>query len=497
MSVLIFSFIVFIATFTENIFTLFFFSLFFLIVLFFFRKKINFKKVLITTLLSIVIVSISIFIRLINYNQNIPDNIPKTYVWTWQITDLYSQGRFVFQDWLSREYFLYSEQDYKIWDLIFLEAWLSTPYTEKQNYSISSQRLNFVNLSFLPQTFSYEFDFSKWLIMKWMYGSLYEQNSVIVWSFKTNIIQKTRWWLQSLVLSIYWDNKQSGLILWMLIWDKSKIPKDEYDTFIDSGLVHIIAVSWWNIIMIVVFLNFVLFFLPLYIRNIVILCVIIFYSLVCWLDSSVFRAMIMWWLSILALLSWRDVNIRRIMWLAFVSMLIFNPFFLLYDVWFLLSFSAIIWLIYFHKFINKKINPELQDNQIKTKKLTKKKKKIDFQKFLIDYISPTIWATLWVLPVMIFFMWSTNFLWIFANFIVLPFVPFVMIYGFISLFLYQIFPRERLLWIEKILINYIYFVSNIVAKYWVYLEVNFWRFKYILLISFLIRFIRKRLLLKE
>lgn len=79
----------------------------------------------------------------------------------------------------------------------------------------------------------------------------------------------------------------------MLIGDRSQIPKDEYQQFVDSGLVHLIAVSGGNILMIVVFLQFALFRLPFYVRNVVILFTIIVYSLVCGMDSSVFRAMMM------------------------------------------------------------------------------------------------------------------------------------------------------------------------------------------------------------
>ncbi|MBU0627382.1 ComEC/Rec2 family competence protein [Patescibacteria group bacterium] len=44
------------------------------------------------------------------------------------------------------------------------------------------------------------------------------------------------------------------MVLGMLIGDRSEIPPDDYQTFVDSGLVHLIAVSGGNIIMIVVFL---------------------------------------------------------------------------------------------------------------------------------------------------------------------------------------------------------------------------------------------------
>lgn len=87
--------------------------------------------------------------------------------------------------------------------------------------------------------------------------------------------------IQEKVIEVYGKNKISGLLLGMLIGDKSQIPESEYQRFIDSGLVHLIAVSGGNILMIVVFLQCILFFLPFYVRLGVILCTIVGYSLIC------------------------------------------------------------------------------------------------------------------------------------------------------------------------------------------------------------------------
>jgi len=49
--------------------------------------------------------------------------------------------------------------------------------------------------------------------------------------------------IQEKVIEAYGENKISGLVLGMLIGDKSQIPEREYQQFVDSGLVHLIAVS--------------------------------------------------------------------------------------------------------------------------------------------------------------------------------------------------------------------------------------------------------------
>jgi hypothetical protein len=130
--------------------------------------------------------------------------------------------------------------------------------------------------------------------------------------------------------------------------------------------------------------------------------------------------------------------------------------------------------------------------------LSKKEKqtfKAKFQKFLKscakDYIVPTLWATLWVLPIMLFFMWWTNLLWIVANFFVSPIIAIVMIYGFISTILFNILPRNIFILPEKWLIDYIYRISWTTAKFWIYLHANWTWIVYVLLILFVVWIVLK------
>ena len=323
-----------------------------------------------------------------------------------------------------------------------------------------------------------------------------------------SFIQKIRKNLQKSIVHAYGENRQAWLILGMLVGDRSQIPPDEYQWFIDSWLVHIIAVSGWNIIMIVVFLWAVLFFLPFYVRNAVILLTIILYAMICGMDSSVFRATIMWWLWMMALFRGKEINIRRAMSTAFIVMLIVNPYFLTYDVWFLLSFSAIIGIIYFGSFVSHlSLRARLPDGQAclsgrqGTKQSMDSKSRLPrwrsqwqkvLHKFIKEFMTPTIGATLGVLPVMLFFMWKTNLTWILANFLVVPLVAFVMIYGFISTMLFKIIPREIRLWPQKMLLNYIYTISDLAQKFWIYLQAEWAWIKYALLWLFILWLILER-----
>jgi competence protein ComEC len=195
--------------------------------------------------------------------------------------------------------------------------------------------------------------------------------------------------MQSYVEKMFGENQYAGLLLGLLIGDKSLIPSEEYTTFTNSGLVHIIAVSGGNIAMVVILLSFLLKWVPLYVRNGLILLMIIFYAMICGGDSSVVRATIMGCLTLIALFRGREVSIWRSMKYALVGILLFSPFSLVYDVGLLLSFSAIIGIVLFQKLCEQRRDGSL--NRPNNEK-SKQKEKSDFfqSKFWKEYLTPTI-----------------------------------------------------------------------------------------------------------
>ncbi len=422
------------------------------------------------------------------------------FIWTWIILDTYSFGKYILENNFGEQYILNTQNKYQIWDILRL-VW----YVSDLNL--------FANKASLSWLWNRSFDYDKWLIMKGYRGNIYEGNSIVLNDgFRLQTSSMTPEWheeqevwfisnikksLQSKIISTYWEGRNAWLILWMLIWDKSQIPKSDYQQFIDSGLVHLIAVSGGNIIMLTIFLSFILFFLPFYFRNFILLCSIILYSLVCWMDSSVLRAVLFAGLGVMALFVGRETNFWRSVYIAFVSTLLINPYFLLYDLWFLLSFGAIIGIRIFTKEKNieeKKEIPVVKLNPAITRQtsgMTVKKRfltafEMTVKRIYNSYIKPSIGANIWIFPVVIFFMWKLNIVGFVSNLFVLPIVPFVMIYGFVSMFLYSLLPRRGRVYIQDLLINYIYKVSQIWSDYWIYLLVDDYKIKYLILILFVI-----------
>ncbi len=406
-------------------------------------------------------------------------------IWTWVISDISNQGKYVFT-YDNKDYLLYATKEYSIWDQIRM-VWRLQENTKKAWFSYRM----ISTWTFDIPLFSWSFDFSKWMKMKGRNWTIYEDNSIVdnEWSGAHWIgpIKQMKKWLQEIIIKTYGKNRISGLILGMLIGDRSQIPESEYQNFINSGLVHLVAVSGGNILMIVVFLQCILFFLPYYIRLGIMLLAIVGYWLICWLDSSVFRAVLMGGISMIALFRGREIHVWRLLSISCIIMLIINPYFLAYDSGFLLSYTALIGIICFET---------KQQSQIGSRKVDKSRIKRWLRYMYKSYISPSIWASIGIFPIIIFFMGKINLLSIIVNMLVLPVVPFVMIYGFVSVWLWPWLRWEWLLIIEKYFILYIYKISDFFSQYGLYFTVSGLRIKYailgISLVFFVIWYLRNK-----
>lgn len=120
-------------------------------------------------------------------------------------------------------------------------------------------------------------------------------------------------------------------MLGMTIGDRYLISTARYAQFITSGLVHLIAVSGGNIAIVVLFCGMLLFWVPFYVRQLLLIVVTVCYAMIIGNDSSIIRATVMGLLTLVALFPGRQLSIWRSLAYAWVGMLIYNPYYLLYD----------------------------------------------------------------------------------------------------------------------------------------------------------------------
>lgn len=300
-----------------------------------------------------------------------------------------------------------------------------------------------------------KFDYERRLYMKWfrLIIKVYHIQSTKT-SDDINIstsISSLRNKLMSALVENYWENKYTGLLLWIAIWNKDYLDDVIYDKFVDSWIVHLLAVSWWNLVILTTFLFFMLFFVPFYFRLVVIWSFLIVYALLCGLDSSVFRAMIMALLGLSAQFFGRDADVLRILLLAYIILLCFNPYFLLFDVWFILSFSAVVWIVFASKFA--------YDGRIK----------------ILRYISagiflPCLGAFLATAPIIFFFMGKINLFSIIPNIILSPLFGLITCLSFIIIVLASFVNIDIVRYVYCFIADIFFWIWDYFSSVWIYIN---------------------------
>lgn len=205
--------------------------------------------------------------------------------------------------------------------------------------------------------------------------------------------------------------------------DDAVSPPDSIkQSFINSGLLHILAASGMNVAFI---FSFFFFFLKLlrvkYKVNVSIgIIMVLIYSLMTGLGASVIRATLMLVFVLIGKLIDRDAH--SVSLLAFVAflMLLYNPMYI-NDVGFQLSFVVTFGLLvmtpYLIKFKNRVLN------------------------WVVGTISIPIIAQLWVIPIQVFYFNNISLYSIFANIMSVPLLSVISFGGFISSLIAPLLPQ--------------------------------------------------------
>lgn len=214
-------------------------------------------------------------------------------------------------------------------------------------------------------------------------------------------------------LSEPYASVMNGIILGERITDKKL--KDDFNR---TGLSHITALSGYNVSIIAIFLT-ALFNSLLVSRRISFLlsvAFIVLFVLLTGAEASVVRAAIMGILILVARNTGRPSSAIYSLVFAGMIMIFLNPMILRFDLGFQLSFLAMLGLIYLSPFFEKKF--------------------ITFhipQMFGIrEYLSATLSAILFTAPLILYHFGTFSLVAPIANILVLPAIPWVMLFGFLA-----------------------------------------------------------------
>ncbi len=263
----------------------------------------------------------------------------------------------------------------------------------------------------------------------------------------------------------YLSINSSSFIKAMMLNDKSSLSSEIKTEFSKTGLSHIIAISGLHISLLSSLLLSFLILIGLKRKTAFyfILVFLFFYLFLVESPASAIRATLMSVLSISALTFGQLYDMSRILFLIGLLMLFINPLFLWADLGFVLSFLAVVAIIYIHPIISSFLIKIFSKNERKQS--------------IINIISITISVQLLSAPVLISNFKQFSVLAILGNLFILWIIPIIMTLSLVALLVSFLFPflSQLLFLLLDLLLKYILFINHFLSIIpGVSIEINRW-----------------------
>jgi len=290
---------------------------------------------------------------------------------------------------------------------------------------------------------------------------------------KTNLVSK---------IKLFLPRKEADFLAGLLFGEKNNFSPDFKLAMKKSGTTHLVALSGYNISIVVMFFMMIFTsFLPRFLSIFGSVLGVVSFVIMTAGESSVMRAAIMGILILLAEERGSLFDVRNIIVLSAFLMLIFNPYLLVFDVGFELSFLALVGIVYLKPLLFYEDKKEVQEESLFSWK---------------EAMRTTFAAQILVFPLLLHTFGYFSFSSFLSNVLILWLIPLTMFLGFLSVgmgiisqflgmvFSLLVFP---LLKIETLVIEF--FGGLNLGLQW---KVGFWFFVvYYLILGILILWRRK------
>lgn len=200
----------------------------------------------------------------------------------------------------------------------------------------------------------------------------------------------------------------------LILGEKAAFSQELRQSFVDTGTIHIVALSGYNVTIVAEWIMKLFSFLPINFAIGAGIFAILLFILMTGASSTAVRAGIMATLALVARATGRNYDIARALLLAGVLMVLFNPFLLVFDVSFQLSFIATVAVIFLAPRIEKYFLWVTDNFKLR------------------DIVSVTTAAYIFVFPFILYKMGNFSLVALPSNILILPFIPFTMMFGFIT-----------------------------------------------------------------
>lgn len=243
-------------------------------------------------------------------------------------------------------------------------------------------------------------------------------------------------------------SENAAFLAGITLGERAEFSKEFKEEMSKSGTTHLVALSGYNITILVLAVAYVLsFFASRRLAFWLTLLIIIGFVAMTGAEASVVRAAIMGGIVLLAERANRLYSFRNAIIIAAFLMILGNPMVLSFDVGFQLSFMALLGIVY--------LQPAIQ-------KFLKIKEGGDWSGFLAwkENLLTTLSAQLAVLPLLVLYFGNFSIVSLLSNILILSVVPLTMALGFILGFVGFISYELSLIfgWFVNLLLSYETFI---------------------------------------
>ena len=238
-----------------------------------------------------------------------------------------------------------------------------------------------------------------------------------------------------------YDSKTAEFLKSLLFGKTDGLTENIKESFRDSSLSHVLAISGMHVTYVIIGINFILSKLIKYkkIRNNILICCIIFFSFVTGNSVSGVRACIMAVMTMLANNFERKNNFYISLIYSFLIIILYNPY-NIYNIGLWLSYMGTLGIVCYSTFFKKYIN----------RKIKLKKREVFFiekiKNYLIENLVVTCSAQILIFPIMMCVFNTISISFFISNILVSFFIGPLLILGYLSVLLSFIkFPFLKLI----------------------------------------------------
>jgi len=249
---------------------------------------------------------------------------------------------------------------------------------------------------------------------------------------KGNGFEAAAYRLKNRLAKIFWKHltaNEAAIMIGVVLGDRYLIPKHINELFIQTGTVHILAISGFNVGIVAFIIFVILKTFPLGRRWQYMLTIffLVFYAFLTGGQPSVVRATIMACIFLASFLLEKESEPTNSLALAALIILLQNPM-NLFDVGFQLSFISVLAILHFHPMIMRVLGKLPFDQESRV------------AQSVLQCFSVSLAVWIWLAALLVYYFQIITPVTILANFVVIPFSTVLIILGFGMVFLAMLWP---------------------------------------------------------